>query len=312
MLVIPKLFSGKIEMRKLLISAALTSALALLTMPASAQPDNPHRIGKASMGPQVQDQAQAQAGVPPQVQGGPQVTGQQPQQAQQQQGGRGDRGGNRGAAQPTAQPQGGPQLTGQPPQQGQNDRGGARGNDNRGNNDNHGDWRGNRGNDQRDYRGDGRDDRRDNWQGGQRGDWRGNDQRDYRGDGRDDRRGNWQGGQRGDDYNFNNRGYGNRGAYDGQRHDFRGYRDFHRSFRAERRFRGPIYRRPAGWYDHRWSFGEFLPSAFWARDYWLSDYRAYDLQPPPYGAIWVRVGDDALLVDQDSGEVITVEYGVFY
>jgi Ni/Co efflux regulator RcnB len=280
MLVIPKLFSGKIEMRQLLISAALTAALALLTMPAFAQPDNPHRIGKASMGPQVQDQAQAQAG----VQGGPQVTGQQPQQGQQQQGGRGDRGGNRGAAQPVAQPQGGPQLTGQPPQQGQNDRGGARGNDNRGNNDNRGDWRGNRG----------------------------NDQRDYRGDGRDDRRGNWQGGQRGDDYNFNNRGYGNRGAYNRQRHDFRGYRDFHRSFRAERRFRGPTYRRPAGWYDHRWSFGEFLPSAFWARDYWLSDYRAYDLQPPPYGAIWVRVGDDALLVDQDSGEVITVEYGVFY
>jgi Ni/Co efflux regulator RcnB len=273
-------------MRQLLISAALTSALALLAMPAFAQPDNPHRIGKASMGPQVQDQAQAQLA---QQQGGPQLTGQPPQQGQQpqqQQGGAGrsDRGSNRGAAQPTAQPQGGPQLTGQRPQQGQNDRGGARGNDNRGNSDNRRDWRGNRG----------------------------NDQRDYRGDGRDDRRGNWQGGQRGDDYNFNNRGYGNRGAYDGQRHDFRGYRDFHRSFRAERRFRGPIYRRPAGWYDHRWSFGEFLPSAFWARDYWLSDYRAYDLQPPPYGAIWVRVGDDALLVDQDSGEVITVEYGVFY
>lgn len=33
---------------------------------------------------------------------------------------------------------------------------------------------------------------------------------------------------------------------------------------------------------------------------------------PPYGAIWVRVGNDALLVDRDSGEVITVQYDVFY
>ena len=70
--------------------------------------------------------------------------------------------------------------------------------------------------------------------------------------------------------------------------------------------------RPAGWYDHRWTFGEFLPSAFWGRDYWLSNYSIYDLPPPPYGATWVRVGTDALLVDQDSGEVITVEYDVFY
>ena len=115
--------------------------------------------------------------------------------------------------------------------------------------------------------------------------------RDYRGNGRD-----WRGDNR----------YGNRGGYNGQRRDFSSFRDFHRDFRASRRFRGPDYRRPNGWYDHRWTFGEFLPSAFWARDYWLSDFGAYDLPPPPYGATWVRVGTDALLVDQDSGEVITV------
>jgi len=125
----------------------------------------------------------------------------------------------------------------------------------------------------------------------------GNNNRDYRGNGQN--------------YRGDNR-TGNRGGYNSQRHDFSNFRDYHRDFRASRRFRGPDYRRPAGWYDHRWTFGEFLPSAFWARDYWLSDYGAYDLPPPPYGAIWVRVGSDALLVDQDSGEVITVEYGVFY
>jgi Ni/Co efflux regulator RcnB len=134
-------------------------------------------------------------------------------------------------------------------------------------------------------------------------------------------RGNWQGRQGGNN-NFDNRangsqGYGNRGydnrsGFNGGRRDYRNYNNFHRSFRATRRFRAPSYRRPVGWYRHRWNFGEFLPAAFWARDYWLMDYRAYDLPPPPYGAVWVRVGGDALLVDQDSGEIITVEYDVFY
>ena len=248
-------------MRQLLISAAL----AFLAIPAMAQPDsNPHRIGKASVAPQVQDQAQQQLGVqPPPGQprggnGGPtSFTNQAPQGTLPgENGSRGDRG-NRVAA--PAQPQA-------VAPQGRGDR--DRGDYNRGGN--------------RDYRGGYRD-----YNGGNR-DYRGNDQ-NYRGDNR----------------------YGNRG-YNSQRHDFSTFRDYHRNFRAARRFRGPDYRRPAGWYDHRWAFGEFLPSAFWARDYWLSDYGAYDLPPPPYGAVWVRVGRDALLVDQDSGEVITVEYDVFY
>jgi Ni/Co efflux regulator RcnB len=100
--------------------------------------------------------------------------------------------------------------------------------------------------------------------------------------------------------------------FNGPRHDFSGLRDFHRNFQASRRFRGPDYRRPAGWYSHRWAFGEFLPAAFWGRDYWLIDFADYDLPPPPYGAVWVRVDHDALLIDEDSGEIITVAYDIFY
>ena len=103
-----------------------------------------------------------------------------------------------------------------------------------------------------------------------------------------------------------------RGQRSGARHDFSGFRDFHRSFQASRRFRAPDYRRPAGWYPHHWTFGAFLPAAFWVRDYWLLDFVDYDLPPPPYGAVWVRVDHDALLIDEDSGEIITVEYDVFY
>jgi len=241
-------------MRQLLLSAAV---LAFLAAPTWAQPENnPNRIGKASVAPQVQDQAQRQLGVqPPPGQpqrggnGGPtSFTNQAPQGTFPGQNDDRSNRGDRGGAQPQAAA----------PQQGR-------------------DY--NRSGNNRDYRG---YDNRDN-----RG-YRGNGQ-NYRGDNR----------------------YGNRG-YNGQLHDFSSFRDYHRYFRASRRFRGPDYRRPADWYVHRWTFGEFLPSAFWARDYWLSDFDAYDLPPPPYGAIWVRVGNDALLVDRGSGEVITVQYDLFY
>ncbi len=104
----------------------------------------------------------------------------------------------------------------------------------------------------------------------------------------------------------------NRPSGGGQRHDFHGFVDFHQNFTAPRHFHAGAYRRPAGWYSHRWVFGEFLPAAFWARDYWLVDFMDFGLPPPPYGAVWVREGNDALLIDQDTGEIITVEYGVFY
>jgi len=104
----------------------------------------------------------------------------------------------------------------------------------------------------------------------------------------------------------------NRQPGGGSRHDFHGFVDFHQTFTAPRHFHAGAYRRPAGWYSHRWTFGEYLPAAFWGRDYWLIDFMDFGLPPPPYGAVWVRVGDDALLIDQDTGEIITVEYRVFY
>ncbi|HEX4026319.1 MAG TPA: RcnB family protein [Rhizomicrobium sp.] len=108
-------------------------------------------------------------------------------------------------------------------------------------------------------------------------------------------------------------GPGNRpGGNGGGRHDFHGFVDFHQNFDAQRHFHAGAYRRPQGWYSHHWVFGETLPALFWARDYWLTDYVDFGLPPPPYGAVWVRNGNDALLIDQDTGEIITVEYGVFY
>ena len=85
------------------------------------------------------------------------------------------------------------------------------------------------------------------------------------------------------------------------------------NIQAPRRFHFTVaYRQPAGFYVHRWTFGERLPVAFFARDYWIADFSLYGLMAPWAGYEWVRVGDDALLVDVETGEVIRVEYGLFY
>jgi Ni/Co efflux regulator RcnB len=274
-------------MRKLLLSAA---ALFLLAAPALAEPhgdrgeEHSNRVGKASVAPQVQDQAQAELRGQGQPSGGDrgrgeerrgEIRGNAPAPSQsavlENRGGRDQQGrfrDDRGAA-PA------PQATIQSPEP--SNRGDRR--DYRQSRDNQGDNNRSRGADRRDWN-NGRDFNRP----------------DFNRDGRTDYRSDYR------------RGAG----YGGPRHDFSGFRDYHRNFHVSRRFNAPYYRRPAGWYSHRWTFGEFLPAAFWARDYWISDFEEYDLPPPPYGAVWVRVGGDALLIDEDSGEIITVAYDIFY
>ncbi len=85
-----------------------------------------------------------------------------------------------------------------------------------------------------------------------------------------------------------------------------------RNFRAEHRYRSRAYRRPVGWYYRRWSFGMVLPRPLWTRDNWIGDYGQFGLANPPYGYVWVRYGDDALLVNVDDGRILRVVYGLYY
>ncbi|HEU4549885.1 MAG TPA: RcnB family protein [Rhizomicrobium sp.] len=96
------------------------------------------------------------------------------------------------------------------------------------------------------------------------------------------------------------------------RRDWGNWRRDHHDWRPSRRFHAPSYHRPNGWYYRRWSYGDILPSLFWSSQYWISNWSMYDLPPPPPGAIWVRYGDDAVLIDRFSGEVIDVVYDFFY
>jgi Ni/Co efflux regulator RcnB len=270
-------------MRRLLISAAV---LALITAPAFAQPEQDHGRGHRDGGP---GQGSPEHGGP--GRGGPGPNTEKPSAPQPQ-------------AQPAPQ-RGGPtsftnQIQGHQPDQGQRPQGTWSRDPNRPmqgqppqqQNRNNGQGRGGRGGPQAAPQlqaapGPNRPNGQPNF--GNRGN-----------NGRDFRAGDRNGGRSGNP------------AFNGPRRDYSGFRDFHRDFRSTRRFRIAPYRPPMGFYAHRWTFGEFLPSLFWGRNYWLLDFADYGLPPPPYGAVWVRVGGDALLIDEYSGEIITVAYDVFY
>jgi Ni/Co efflux regulator RcnB len=87
---------------------------------------------------------------------------------------------------------------------------------------------------------------------------------------------------------------------------------FHASFRAPHRFHGRAWIAPRGFHYRRFSVGERIPGVLLAADFFLDDYAAYGLEYPGSEYVWVRDGDDAVLVDRYTGDVIEVEYDVFY
>jgi Ni/Co efflux regulator RcnB len=95
----------------------------------------------------------------------------------------------------------------------------------------------------------------------------------------------------------------------GRRNDFGSMRH---NMQATKRFNGGTYRSPQGYKYRHWSYGERLPRGYYVRNYWISDFVMFGLFAPPSELVWVRVGDDALLIDRESGDIVQVRYGVFY
>jgi len=86
---------------------------------------------------------------------------------------------------------------------------------------------------------------------------------------------------------------------------------YQHNYQAARSFRVGPYHRPPGFVARHWGYGQILPRAYWAAPYILADYWLFALEVPPGGCEWVRVGNDALLVNVATGEVLQAEYGVF-
>jgi hypothetical protein len=90
------------------------------------------------------------------------------------------------------------------------------------------------------------------------------------------------------------------------------YDRYRPTYHAQRRHRLPTaYRYPSGWYSRTWSFGDVMPRSFYGQSYYLNWWQ-YGLPRPPIGAEWVRMRDDAMLVDVWNGRVLAVYYDLFW
>jgi Ni/Co efflux regulator RcnB len=87
---------------------------------------------------------------------------------------------------------------------------------------------------------------------------------------------------------------------------------YHKNITAPHAYHYGDYHGPAGYSYHRWSYGDNLPREYWAQNYWINNYLNFGLIAPPDGYVWVRYGPDAVLIDEDTGEIVQVEYGLFY
>ena len=72
------------------------------------------------------------------------------------------------------------------------------------------------------------------------------------------------------------------------------YREAHQNDRhGYYNARGPEFRR-----------GGYIPREFRNRQYYVTDYRAYHLSPPPRGQQWVQVGSDYVLMAIATGLIV--------
>ncbi|MGZ8362998.1 MAG: RcnB family protein [Caulobacteraceae bacterium] len=121
------------------------------------------------------------------------------------------------------------------------------------------------------------------------------------------------GGGGGGGYRWNNPAHRNYFAsrWNGRARNFN-YQAYRRAFVNPRRYRIGAYYRPSGWYYRRWGVGAYFPSLFWSSNYWLNDWGSYGLMSPPWGYEWVRYGNDAVLVDVRTGQILQVRYDIFW
>lgn len=74
---------------------------------------------------------------------------------------------------------------------------------------------------------------------------------------------------------------------------------------------GPYHPPVAHWSSRRWAYGQLLPRQYWGRQYVIGDYWLFALSVPPVGFEWVRYGNDALLINMATGEILQVVYDRF-
>lgn len=89
------------------------------------------------------------------------------------------------------------------------------------------------------------------------------------------------------------------------------YGNYRKTVTSTKRFNAAAFVAPSGFTYHRFSVGQHVPDALMSDSVVLNNYREYALVEPPSGLTWVRDGQDALLIDTRTGEVIQADYDLF-
>lgn len=99
----------------------------------------------------------------------------------------------------------------------------------------------------------------------------------------------------------------NRNWRNDHRYDWHNWRQHHGS-----RYHVGHYHDPFGWGYAPFYVGWRLWPAYYAQSYWIADPWEYRLPPAPPGTRWIRYYNDAVLVDEWTGEVLDVIQGFFW
>jgi Ni/Co efflux regulator RcnB len=91
-----------------------------------------------------------------------------------------------------------------------------------------------------------------------------------------------------------------------------GYKQYRRTITTTRHYNAGAFVAPTGYTYSRYELGARMPAVLLGDDSLvLTNYSTYALTAPPSGLTWIRVGNDALLVDRKTGEVVETDYGLF-
>jgi Ni/Co efflux regulator RcnB len=93
--------------------------------------------------------------------------------------------------------------------------------------------------------------------------------------------------------------------------DASGYTQYRKTVTSKKRYDAAAFVAPSGYTYRRFSVGEHVPNLLLSDSVVLNNYQNYALEAPPSGLTWIRDGQDALLIDMRTGEVVQADYDVF-
>lgn len=94
--------------------------------------------------------------------------------------------------------------------------------------------------------------------------------------------------------------------------DSDGYVQYRKTVTSKKHYDAAAFVAPSGYTYTRYAVGDHVSTPLLHGNVILNDYQSYALEAPPAANLeWIRNGRDALLIDNNTGEVVQADYGLF-